>query len=116
MNTLKSLAQKAKNRLKSVGLNVSSTSTATLAESVIKKCAVSYKQATFEKELEDDKLFPKVKNMLENNPDTPYPLRELIDQKTYDKLSSIDKEKYILGLAKRYQMLREKYLKEHKNL
>ncbi len=116
MNTLKSLAQKAKNRLKSVGLNAGRFATAERAENVIKRCAVSYKMASFEKELEDDKLYVKVKNMLDKNIDNPYPLKELIDNNLYENLSAIEKEKYILGLSKRYNLLREKYLKEQKIL
>lgn len=116
MNALKSLAQKAKHRLKSVGLNAESTVTTTNVENVIRKCAVSYKTASMEKQLEDDVLYPKVKRMLDEDIDTPFPLRALIDQKVYAKLSSTEKEKYILDLSKRYALFREKYLKEGKNL
>ena len=116
MNTLKSLAQKAKNRLKSVGLNANELITTMSEEAVIKKCAVSYKLASYNKELEDDKLYPKVKAMLEKDIDVQSPLKELIDNKVFRTLSEIEKEKYILDLSKRYIKLREKFLMERENL
>ena len=116
MSALKSLAQKAKNRLKSVGLNATTAVSTLSTEEVIKKCAVSYKVASYERELKDDKLYPKIKRILDENIDTPSPLKQLIDNKVFQGLSEVEKEKYILDLSRRYNLLREKYLKEHKNL
>lgn len=116
MNTLKSLAQKAKNRLKSAGLNVSTITNSIQSEEIIKKCAVSYKTHSYQKELEDDKLYPKIKALLEKDIDNPFPLRELVDNKIYKDLPVCEKEKYILQLSKRYLLLREKFLSERENL
>ena len=66
MSSLKYLAQKAKHRLKSVGLNATETSIVA-PENVIKKCAVSYRQASLDRQLEDEKIYPKVKAMMLSN-------------------------------------------------
>ena len=85
-------------------------------ENVIKKCAVSYRQASLDRQLEDEKIYPKVKAMLLSNADCCNPLGELIDKKLYSTLSDIEKEKYILDLSKKYNLIREKILLEEKNL
>lgn len=115
MSNLKSLAQKAKNRLKSVGLNATCDEIVA-GEDVIKKCAVSYMLASTNKAIEEDKLYPKIKAMMEKDIDNPFPLRELIDKKLYSSLSATDKEKYILDLSRKYNTIREKILLGSKNL
>lgn len=116
MNTIKSLAQKAKNRMRSVGLNANYAVSTMREEDVIKKCAVSYLSVSYQASLEDDKLYPKVKKMVDENPDNPFPLKSLIDKKEFESLPESEKDKYILRLSQRYHKLRQKYEQEIKNL
>ena len=113
MTTLKSLAQKAKHRLKSVGLNAPDATSTLSPDEIIKRCALSY--LTLGNKEEDDNLYPKVKRLLDKNPDLSNPLGELIDYNFFNKLNPTEKEKYILSLSARYRKLRKKYF-EDKNL
>lgn len=51
---------------------------------------------------EKNRLKEKVKQLLKSNPETPYPIEQLIDHEVYDNLSEEAKSKYILQLSSDY--------------
>ena len=109
-SNLKLLAQKAKNRLKTISQNYNEQ------EKSVKSAGLSLHQyaliATNIK-IEDDPLYKKVEKMLEKDPDTSSPIGELIDKKQYANLSETQKERYILSLAKRYRKIKENIMSKN---
>ena len=55
---------------------------------------------------EDDSLFEKVKNLLEENSISP--IKELMDKKRYDSLSEFGKQKYLLDTVEKFQQIKRK--------
>lgn len=109
-STLKALAQKAKNRLKNVSLNLNEK---TSQEEHIKRVGLAsheYAIIATKIKIEDDPIYNKVIKLLTKNPDTYKPLGELIEHDIYDKLTEPDKQRYILNLSSRYQTIKNKYL------
>lgn len=107
-NTLKLLAQKAKKRLSTAGQTISQkqTTTAYLTQS-------TYAIVANLQDIKEDPLFDKVKKMLEKD-DVFNPIAELTDHKIFDSLSQVEKERYIIDLSKRYNELKEYFLKNCK--
>ena len=105
-NTLKLLAQKAKKRLSTAGQTISQKqSTAYLSQS-------SYAIVASLQDIKEDPLFDKVKKLLERE-DIFNPIAELTDHKIFDKLSQIEKERYVIDISKRYNELKN-YLQKNK--
>lgn len=113
-NSLRELAQKAKNRLRSMQ-DTNSTIYHGEHKEYGEACLsarLQYAIIASQKKIEDDPLYAKVKKMLIKDIDVMNPLAQLIDHKIYDNLDEIQKEKYIYKLSKRYVQLREHILKE----
>ena len=112
-NSIKALAQKAKNRLKSI-------QTTELTQTIDHKeyceaclsARLQYAIISSQKKVQDDPLYSKVKKMLIKDVDVMNPLSQLIEHNIYDKLDQPQKEKYIYKLSKRYVAIRELVLKE----
>ena len=103
-NTLKLLAQKAKKRLSTVGQTISQKqTTAYLSQS-------SYAIVANLQGIKEDPLYEKVKKLMSRD-DVFNPIAELTDNKIFSKLSDLEKEKYVINLSKRYNELREYFLK-----
>ena len=103
-NTLKLLAQKAKKRLCTVGQTISQKqTTAYLSQS-------SYAIVANLQDIKEDPLYEKVKKLMSRD-DVFNPIAELTDKKEFSSLSDLDKEKYVINLSKRYNELREYFLK-----
>ena len=102
--SLKQLAKRARNRLKTAG-EYSSTkeTTAYLAASS------SYIMVANIRKIEDDPLFGKVKKILEKSETELVinPLSQLIDSRVFKKLGDSEREKYILKLTKRFNTIRD---------
>ncbi len=59
----------------------------------------------------DDELYYKICNLLDNDFDNPYILGELIDTKVFKKLNEEEKQRYIINLSDKYLLLKEKYIR-----
>ena len=110
-SVLKMLAQKAKKRLSTAGQTISKNnekvSTAYLSQG-------GYMVVANKQSLEEDPLFEKVKKLMEK-PDVLNPLAQLTDYEVFNNLSSLDKEKYIIDISKRYNEIRNHLLKAKAN-
>ena len=103
-NVLKMLAKKARNRLKTAGeISSYKNSTAYLSASS------SYSVVANIRSIEDDPLFLKVKRVLEKceNEIVLNPIYQVMDKSYYNSLSQVDKEKYLLKLTKRYNVIKD---------
>lgn len=108
-NTLKLMAQKAKKRLSSAGQNISMTTQEKTTNVYLSQ--QDYAIVASKQHIEDDPLFEKVKKVMQKENITN-PLAELTDYNVFNNLSSVDKEKYILDISKRYTKIRE-YVLSH---
>jgi len=100
--TFKNLAKRAKSRLAAAVETKEKTTSKALS------VRASYYIAGNLKSAEDDPLYPKIKKMLETNPDVLSPIGKLIDHEVFDDLSPSEKDRYLLNLTKRYQFIRAK--------
>ena len=101
-NALKLLAQKAKKRLTSAGKTVNlaaEKNTAYLSPS-------NYAVVANTQDLKEDPLYEKIKRLLERD-DILNPIAELTDKKVFEKLSSIEKERYVIDISKRFNKIKE---------
>ncbi len=101
--TFKNLAKRAKNRLQMASETKEKTTSKALSVR-----ASYFISAGKMKPVEEDPLFPKVKKMLESNPDIFSPIGKLIDHEVFDDLSDAEKDKYLLDLTKRYGLIKKK--------
>ena len=102
--SLKQLAKRARNRLKTAGeYAIGQETTACLSASS------SYITVANIRKIEDDPMFNKVKKILEKSRDELVinPLSYLIESKVYKKLSDNEREKYILKLTKKFNTIRD---------
>ncbi len=102
--SLKQLAKRARNRLKTAGeYSVGKDTTAYLS------APSSYIMVANIRKIEDDPLFNKVKRILEKSSVELVinPLSQLIDNKYYNSLAEQEKERYILKLTKRFNEIKE---------
>ncbi len=60
----------------------------------------------------DEKLYVKVKDILERDENTTNPIGQLVDRTVYDSLDEANKQRYILELSAKFRELRERYYKE----
>lgn len=102
-NILKQLALKAKKRLSTVGQTISQRQTTACLSSN------TYAIVANLQDIKDDPLYEKVKKLLSQD-DIFNPIAELTDHKIYDKLSDIEKERYIIDISKRYVELKEHFM------
>ncbi len=104
-NTLKQLAQKAKKRLSTVGQTISGKQSSSACLSQTNYAIVANIQ-----DIKEDPLFEKVKKLMTRE-DVFNPIAELTDHKIFNSLAPLEKERYVIGLSKRYNELREYFLK-----
>ena len=103
-NALKQLALKAKKRLSTVGQTISGKQTSACLSQT------TYAIVANLQDIKEDPLYEKVKKLMSRD-DIFNPIAELTDHKVFDKLSSLEKEKYVINISKRYNELREYFLK-----
>ena len=106
-SALKLLAQKAKKRLFAAGQNISKNETEKKTTAYLTQG--SYQVVASKQKIEEDPLFEKVKKLMTKD-DVFNPLAELTDYKVFNKLSDLDKEKYIIDISKRYNEIKEYFL------
>ena len=115
MSSLRMLAQKAKNRLKSISneniSNEEKSKPKTYSEACL-SARLQYAIISSQKKIQDDPLYNKVKKMLIKNVDIINPLSHIIEHEIYDNLSAIQKERYMFKLSKRYIDMKNHILKE----
>ncbi|MBQ9790905.1 MAG: hypothetical protein IJW24_04895 [Clostridia bacterium] len=99
--TFKNLAKRAKNRLQAASETKEKTTSRALSVR-----ASYYISAGKTKTAQHDPLYPKIKKMLETNPDIFSPIGKLIDHSVFDHLSNDEKDKYLLDLTKRYHLIK----------
>ncbi len=102
--TLKQLAKRARNRLKTAGeYSVDKDKTAYLS------ATSSYIMVANIRKIEDDPLFGKIKKILEKSQTELVinPLSHIIDNRYFSSLNSEDKEKYILKLTKKFNTIKD---------
>lgn len=103
-NSLKLLAQKAKKRLSTAGQTISQKqTTAYLSQS-------TYAIVANLQDIKEDPLYEKVKKLLERE-DVFNPIAELTDHKIFNNLSQVEKERYVIDISKRYNELKQHFLK-----
>ena len=100
-SALRMLAQKAKKRLSTAGqsFETEKTTISYLSDG-------SYAIVANNQKIKEDPLFDKVKKLLERE-DIMNPLAELTDTKLFNKLSEVEKEKYIMDISKRFNEIKE---------
>ena len=102
-SALKMLAQKAQKRLRTAGQNINceteKTKSAYLSQA-------SYAIVASKQTIEEDPLFEKVKKLISRD-DVFNPLAELTDYSVFNNLSSLEKEKYIMDISKRYNDIKD---------
>lgn len=103
-NTLKQLALKAKKRLSTVGQTISQKQTTAYLSQT------TYALVANLQDIKDDPLYEKVKKLLSRD-DLFNPIAELTDYKVFNKLSQPEKERYVIDISKRYNELKEYFMK-----
>ena len=111
-SVLKMLAQKAKKRLSTAGQAISKNESEKKTTAYLSQGG--YMVVANKQSLEEDPLFEKVKKLMEK-PDVLNPLAELTDYEIFNNLSSLDKEKYIIDISKRYNEIRNHLLNAKAN-
>ena len=113
MSSLKTLAQKAKNRLKAISNEtVEEVSKPKTYSEACLSARLQYAIISSKKKVQDDPLYSKVKRMLIKNIDVKNPLSQIIEHEIYDSLSECQKEKYMFKLSKRYIDIKNQVIKE----
>ena len=112
-NDLRRLAQLAKKRLNGASKEneTAKTNTYTLYNNLYKH---NYQIRVVSDN--DDKLYSKVCSLLSENFDNPYVLAELVDKEVFATLNEDEKMRYMLNIVDKYSKLKEKYVKEHRNI
>ena len=115
-NSIRTLAQRAKYRLKAISEEENKNQEENQPHKVYGEACLSarvqYALIANQKKIEDDPLYNKIKKLLIKNADAINPLAQIVERNIYDKLDSKQKEKYIYKLSKRYVEIREHILKE----
>ena len=107
--TFKNLAKKAKNRLSSANVNHEKSASKALA------AYTSYYISASKPKASDDPLYSKCKKMLESSPDIISPIGKLIEKDIYENLSSVEKDKYLLELTRRFHAMKEQFIFDKQN-
>ena len=113
-NTLRDLAQRAKNRLRAISTNQNDEKKKEheTHNHACLSAKLQYAIISSEKKITDDPLYNKIKKMLAKDLDTLNPLSQIIEHDIYDGLSSAGKEKYMFKLSKRYATIKAHILGE----
>ena len=60
----------------------------------------------------DERLYGKVRDMLDRDEDVSDPIGRLVDKEVFDSLDDSNKQRYILELSAKFRELKERYYKE----
>ena len=109
-DALKRLAQQAKKRL-SKGAYTETQKYASKFKVFEGGIVADYKVVVLS-DSEDEKLYNRVCEILRENIDCINPLGRIVDNDKYNKLSDIEKDRYIINLRDKYLEMKNRYLKE----
>ena len=112
IEALKRMAQMAKNRLRNKVKEVDNKKSGRSNFKVIFGSGVDIKSKIITKE--DEKLYNKIKLMLDEDFDIINPIAKLIDYKVYNKLDNLSQERYLFQLVDKYKTYKAKYEEERK--
>lgn len=115
-NSLRDLAQRAKNRLRAISTNQTNEPKREHETSYSHACLsakLQYAIISSEKKITSDPLYNKIKKMLAKDLDSLNPLSQIIEHEIYDGLNSAGKEKYMFKLSKRYATIKAHILGSH---
>ena len=111
VDALKRFAQMAKNRLRNkVREQDIKESKGKSNFKVIYGTGVDVKSKIITKE--DEKLYVKIRDMLDENVDIINPIAKLIDYKVYNKMDTLSKERYLFEMVNKYKIYKTKYQQE----
>ena len=110
-DALKRLAQQAKKRLTKGAYN--ETQKYASKFKVYEGGIVADYKLVVLNDSEDEKLYNKVCQILNDNIDCIDPLGKIIDFEKLNKLSNIEKDRYIINLRDKYLDMKNRYLKEY---
>ena len=111
-SALKVLAQKAKKRLSTAGQTIKEQQGEKATSAYLS--STTYAIVAHKQSIEEDPLYEKVKVLLTKSEITN-PLAELTDYSVFNKLSSIEKERYIINIANKYNELKDYFSQQEKN-
>ena len=60
----------------------------------------------------DERIYGKVRDMLDKDEDVTDPIGRLVDRDVFDKLDADNRQRYILELSAKFRELKERYYKE----
>lgn len=60
----------------------------------------------------DEKLYRRVRDILDKNEDATDPIGQLMDREIFEKLDADNRQRYILELSAKFRELRERYYRE----
>ena len=109
-NDLRKLAQMAKKRLNGASKENESVKTNTYT---VYKNLYKYNHKIKIVKNDDSELYQKVCTVLSENFDNPFVLSELVEPAVYDHLTDEEKMRYMLNIIDKYNLLKQKYIKEH---
>ncbi len=105
MSSLKTLAQKAKFRLRAISQD--DVNEEKVQKEVCLSARVQYAIIASKKKVEDDPIYNKVRKILSRDEDTLSPLAELIEDEGFCNLPSSQQEKLLFNLSKRYTQIKD---------
>ena len=111
-SALKLLAQKAKKRLSTAGQNIGDKSNSKTTFAYLSQG--NYAIVAKKQNIEEDPLYEKVKKLMEKS-DVLNPLAELTEKDVFEKLDTLEKERYMIDLSKRYNKLKDYFMAGNKN-
>ena len=112
-SVLKLLAQKAKKRLSSAGHTFNEIPSEKTTFAYLS--SGSYAIVANKQMIEEDPLFEKIKKLLDEGEDTICPLAKLTDKQIFNSLSDTEKERYIMDISKRYNKIKDYFMKNSDN-
>lgn len=62
---------------------------------------------------EDEKLYNKVKEILNQNVDITNPIGQIVDQSKLENMNNYERDRYIMNIKDKYLEMRERYFKEN---
>lgn len=98
---LKYMAQQAKNRMKSKNADMSLVTNYAKNRPIIISTRIT--------EDEDNELYDRVCELLDNDKDCFNPIDKLMDIDEYNHMNLQGKERYLFNLAEKYRLFKDKY-------
>ena len=62
---------------------------------------------------EDEKLYNKVKEILNENVDITNPIGKIVDKSKLENMNSFERDRYIMNMKDKYLEMRDRYFKEN---